>query len=82
MEFTWLILAAAGWYVLKQRRPKKKRGAQGTPAAQDGQGKFRFVYLALSAFLTVTAVLGWWSTERLYDQQVIYSYRALSGDSK
>jgi len=79
MEFTWLVLALAGWYVLWQRRRKKKRGVPATPGVEDGRGKFRFVYLALSAFLTLTAVLGWWSTERLYDQQVILPIKPCPG---
>jgi len=30
--------------------------------------------VVLSAVLTTAAVLGWWSTEVLYVEQVIYSY--------
>ena len=38
----------------------------------------RIPYLVLAIFLTVAGFLGWWATQVLYDQQVIYSYRALS----
>jgi hypothetical protein len=69
MEFTLLVLAFAGWYVLWPRALE----------AQKGRGRIRFGYLLLAAFLTVAASLGWWSTEVLYDQQVIYSYQALPG---
>jgi hypothetical protein len=77
MEFTFLVLAAAGWRLLWQHRPKKK-GAHTEPRAQNGPGEIRFVYLLLTLFLTVSAFLGWWATQVLYDQQVIYSYQALN----
>jgi hypothetical protein len=38
----------------------------------------RAAYFALALFLTAAGFLGWWATQVLYDQQVIYSYRALS----
>lgn len=76
MEFTLLILAAAGWRLLWQRRPKKT-DADGEPRPQNGRAKIRFAYLLLSFFLTLTAFLGWWATQVMYDQQVIYSYQAL-----
>jgi hypothetical protein len=77
MEFTFLVLAAAGGCLLWQRRPQKEAALQ----ARDGRGEIRFAYLLLSLFLTVSAFLGWWATQVLYDQQVIYSYKALSADS-
>jgi hypothetical protein len=77
MEFTLLVLAAAGWCVLWRRRPMK-RSARAHPGAQNGRGRIRFVYLLLALFLTVSAFLGWWATQVLYDQQVIYSYKSLS----
>lgn len=77
MEFTLLTLAAAGWYLLWKDRPGKPV-LPGTPQAQNGPGKIRFAYLLLSLFLTVTAFLGWWATQVLYEEQVIYSYRAVT----
>jgi hypothetical protein len=82
MEFTFLSLAAAGGWLLWQRRPKtdeahEEPGAQNGPS-HNGRGEIRFIYLFLAAFLTFTAFLGWWATQVLYDQQVIYSYKALS----
>jgi hypothetical protein len=77
MEFTFLVLAAAGGYLLWQRRPKKEK-APAQPPAQNGRGEIRFIYLLLSLFLTVSAFLGWWATQVLYDQQIIYSYQALT----
>jgi hypothetical protein len=82
MEFTFLSLAGAGGWLLWQRRQKKNE-PDGEPGTQNGltlrpQGKIPFVYLFLAAFLTFTAFLGWWATQVLYDQQVIYSYKALS----
>jgi hypothetical protein len=73
-----LVLAAAGGYLLWQSWPKKDV-EPGKPGPQDGRGEIRPGYLVLAAFLTIAAFLGWWSTEVLYDQQVIYSYTALSG---
>jgi hypothetical protein len=71
MEFNLWVLAAAGGCLLWQRRRKK-----GQPRAVDGRGKIQFAYVTLSLFLTVSVFLGWWATQVLYDQQVIYSYRA------
>ncbi len=73
MEFTLLVLAAAGWYIPWRHSPKRKRGHM-----PNGRTAPRFAYLALAAFLTVTASLGWWATQVLYDQQIIYSYQAMS----
>ena len=77
MEFTLLSLAAAGWYVLWQRTPKLK-SVPGKPGAQPAHVEIRPAYLVLALFLTTAGFLGWWATQVLYDQQVIYSYRALS----
>jgi hypothetical protein len=78
LEFTLLVLALAGLYLVWRRRPKGK-DAPGTPGVQDPTGRIRTSYLVLSLLLTVTAFLGWQATEVLYDQQVIYSsYKALS----
>ena|ERR1700692_646817 len=82
MEFTFLSLAAAGGCLLWQRSPLSNE-ANEEPGAQHGHThnglrEIRFIYLFLAAFLTFTAFLGWWATQVLYDQQVIYSYKALS----
>jgi hypothetical protein len=77
MEFTLLALAAAGWYVLWQRSQKKNimpTESETKPAHVE----VRFAYLVLILFLTAAGFLGWWATQVLYDQQVIYSYRAMS----
>ncbi|HXM66150.1 MAG TPA: hypothetical protein VN911_05415 [Candidatus Acidoferrum sp.] len=76
MEFTLLTLAAAGWYVLWQRKPKDENATDSNPA--HAMIEVRIPYLVLAIFLTVAGFLGWWATQVLYDQQVIYSYRALS----
>jgi hypothetical protein len=77
MEFTWLALAAAGCYILSGHPPKGKRGHEkrGVPS---GRKPIPFGYLLLAAFLTTAASLGWWATQVLYDQQVIYSFQAMS----
>jgi hypothetical protein len=77
MEFTLMSLAAAGFRLLWKYRPKKD-GAGQESAAQKSLPPVRLAYVALSLFLTVAAILGWWATQALYDQQAIYSYQALS----
>ena len=83
MEFTLLLLAAVGaWLVWRRpvppkpvedrvkesesrKKPKKKCYWQDEHWARLGM---------LSAILTMAAVLGWWSTEVIYGEQVVYSY--------
>jgi len=77
MEFTLLALTAAGWCVLWQRRAKNKSVAE-EAGAQPARVEARAAYLVLGLFLTTAAFLGWWATQVLYDQQVIYSYKALT----
>jgi hypothetical protein len=78
LEFTLLVLALAGLYLVWRRRPQGKVSA-GEAAEQNATGHIRTSYLVLSLLLTVTAFLGWQATEVLYDQQVIYSsYKAPS----
>jgi hypothetical protein len=78
LEFTLLVLALAGWYLLWQRRLNGKLAPAKT-GEQNERGDIRTSYLVLSLLLTITAFLGWQATEVLYDQQVIYSsYKALS----
>jgi hypothetical protein len=72
MEFTLVVPAAAGWYLLGQHPPKGK-DAQAQQRARGGRGEFRAAYLVLSLFLTSAAFLGWWDTQVLYGQQIICS---------
>jgi hypothetical protein len=81
MEFTLLVLAASGWYVLWPRAPKAA-AVPGEAPTQNGHGTIRLPYLFLAAFLTASSFLGWWSTQVLYDQQVFYSYQALIHNPK
>ena len=79
MEFTLLLLAAAGWYVIWPRSAPKEKSEEAKRVAQHRQRQMPFAYLVLAALLTFTASLGWWATQVLYDQQVVYSsYRAQS----
>jgi len=78
LEFTLLVLALAGWYLLWQGRLERKH-VPGEQGARSERGHVKPAYLILALFLTVTAFLGWQATEALYDQQVIYSsYKVLS----
>jgi hypothetical protein len=93
MEFTLIVLAVAGWYVMWPRQQKEKggdsqpgktsvdtqTGEKGADSLGAQKERQRILgYLLLAAFLTLTASLGWWSTQVLYDRQVIYSYKALT----
>jgi hypothetical protein len=80
MEFTLFVLAAAGWYLLWRHAAKRKRGHEKSGAHNEPK-PIPSAYLVLAAFLYVTASLGWWATQVLYDQQVVYSYKALSADT-
>jgi hypothetical protein len=77
MEFTLLALTVAGWYVLRHHGPPNKI-LPGGAEAHRARFEVRFPHLVLALFLTAAGFLGWWATQVLYDQQVIYSYRALS----
>jgi hypothetical protein len=74
MEFSMLLLGAAGMWLIWNQAPQsaaertEKHGRSGQWAK----------YVGLSAILTVTAILAWWSTEVVYAQQVIYSYNTQS----
>jgi len=76
MEFTLLALTLAGGKILFHTRSIP--AASEKPAAKLLHINVRFSYLTLAFVLTAAGFLGWWATQVLYDQQVIYSYRALS----
>jgi hypothetical protein len=80
LEFTLLMLALVGWYLLWQGNPKTK-GVPVEQPALTARGHIRPAYLLLALFLTVTAFLGWQATEALYDQQVIYSSYKIPSES-
>ncbi|MGC1448785.1 MAG: hypothetical protein WA830_01990 [Candidatus Sulfotelmatobacter sp.] len=83
MEFTLVLLALVGaWLVWK---PPSSTKAEEARAKETGTGEKtepkcdwrsgNWAGLAgLTAILTIAAVLGWWSTEVLYGEQVVYSY--------
>jgi hypothetical protein len=77
MEFTLLSLAVAGWVLLRRLR-RQKKDAEDESGRQNAQGHIHFIYVFLALFLSFSAFLGWWATQVLYDQQVIYSYQALT----
>jgi hypothetical protein len=77
MEFTLLSLAAVGCRLLWKYRPRKN-GPGTNVETQKPLPPVRFAYATLSLFLTLSAFLGWWATQVLYNEQVIYSYQALS----
>lgn len=79
MEFTLFLLALAGaWLVWKRpstRTPDQEADSGSETGTKCSWRKEHWAGLVvLSAILTAAAILGWWSTELLYGQQVIYSY--------
>jgi hypothetical protein len=91
MEFTFLLLALVGaWLVWKPPSPPKPEkseakepGVTKTPGMKcDWQSADWARLVVLSAILSTAAVLGWWSTEVLYAQQVIYAYDSQSFQPK
>lgn len=81
MEFTLFALAATGAYLLWIYGPRGN-SVHRQAARACGQGRIKPAYLVLSALLTFAAFFGWWATEVLYDQQVIYSFIDMSAQSK
>jgi hypothetical protein len=91
MEFTLLLLAGAGAWLL-WRKPKRllartSQHDKAVAAAKPSATKSSWLdahwppLVVVSAILTAAAVLGWWSTEVLYAEQVIYSYDSLNSGS-
>jgi hypothetical protein len=82
MEFTLILLAVAGlWLVWKRPKtpepePEKADPAKKTRTIRPWQNERWGRLVALSALLTLAAILGWWSTELFYGQQVVYTYDA------
>ncbi len=91
MEFTLLLLAAAGaWLIWRPPVPRpseaahqshhsKENGATKKAGKKSSWLEERWPPLVVvSAILTAATVLGWWSTEVLYAEQVVYSYDSLT----
>jgi hypothetical protein len=96
MEFTLLLLAGAGLWMLWPPSPKSLRHTHEAGAnAAGGTGNEKDTFaaphwrierwgrlVALSFILTLAAFLGWWSTEVMYRDQVIYSYDSQFADTQ
>jgi len=75
MEFTLLLLALAGaWLVWRRPSPPTPGSEPETGTKCSWQKEHWARLVLLSGILTAAAVMGWWSTEVLYGEQVIYSY--------
>lgn len=90
MKFTWLLptLVGAGlvWKPpsppkVDETRARETGGEQMACTKCDCHGQDRARLVLLSLMLTTAAVLGWWSTEVLYREQVVYAYDSQSYDS-
>jgi len=85
LELILVIAAFAAWlfcrHLPRPARPSESaEHAPSTTAHKSNHwtgGKWAGLML-LSFFLTLAVTLGWWSTEVLYTEQVIYSYQALN----
>jgi len=88
MEFTLLLLAGAGAWLL-WRPPAPLGAGQPHDAKETAAGKKTrrkhlwqeghwMPLVVVSAILSAATILGWWSTEVLYAEQVIYSYDSLT----
>ena len=83
-QFTSILLGLAGlWLVWRRprqpaREPEEPMLGEETPTIKPWQNERWGRLVALSAVLTAAAVLGWWSTEVFYSQQVVYTYAAQS----
>ena len=83
MEFTLTLLGlVGGWLIWKRPSPQSSGQVQAPGTVAEGKmgtecnwRKEHWARLVVfSAILTVGVVLGWWSTEVLYGEQVVYSY--------
>jgi len=77
MEFSLFVLGFMGTLLLWLPRPL----SAGTGENHWGSG-WDWVLSLVFAVLLVAGVLGWWSTEVLYAQQVVYSYGSQSSDAQ
>jgi hypothetical protein len=96
MEFTLLLLAGAGLWVLWPPAPKALRHTpeDGAKQATEKQKEKEAAatphwrierwgrLVSLSLVLTFAAFLGWWSTEVFYRDQVIYSFDSQFADTQ
>ena len=73
MEFVLLLIGATGALLLWRRLANDGPNEPHLPA-----GRWAALTV-LSAVLVVAAVLGWWGTEVVYAQEVIYHYDAIAG---
>jgi hypothetical protein len=91
MEFTLLLLGLVGaWLVWKP--PSRNRPDTTQEALRSTTGKARTKcdwtkerwagLVLLSATVTVAVILGWWSTEVLYAEQVVYAYNSQGTTTK
>ena len=83
MEFTLVLLTLVGaWLVwttpLPLQQIERGRAEQGGGAEQERKHYWQEQYwprlVVLSTILSFVAILGWWSTEGLYAEQVVYSF--------
>ncbi|MGD1079749.1 MAG: hypothetical protein ABR881_15605 [Candidatus Sulfotelmatobacter sp.] len=83
MEFRLTLLGLVGTWLIWRResppKPEETRAKETGSAKETGtkcywQKEHGARLVVLSTILTIAAVLGWWSTEVLRGEQVIYSY--------
>ena len=87
MEFSLLILGGAGVVLLwfPSLLPWLERDGDDEEENQPQEDGLRLPWAALSVLfgvLVIGGLLGWWATEVLYAQRVIYSYDAIGAVGK
>ncbi len=78
MEFTLVLLGLiVAWLVWKTPTPLPRGSAAGKPVRRCDWKSGHWARLVLfSAIVTFAVTLGWWSTEVLYGQQIVYSFNS------
>ena len=81
MEFTLILLSLAGAWLVWWPAPPQLLALTESAVVNDHrrthwQRERWGLWAALAGILTLAAAMGWWSTETLYSEQVVYSYNA------
>lgn len=84
MEFTLALLGVVGaWLVWKPPSPLPRGPAAAKPVKPCNWKSGHWARLALlSATLTFAVTLGWWSTEVMYGEQIVYSFNSQGNPQK
>lgn len=76
MEYTLLLLGLGGAWLVWRRPAAETDAVKKKGAMYSWQKEPWRRYVLVSLILTAAAIFGWWSTEVIYAEQVIYSYNS------